>query len=219
MMNKAKYKRWPFIVGTLCLLAAAVITLSNHHEDRVAGEQAKEILDSIHEVTPITETAFSSAQSLLEKNSDEQIVPDYILNPDMEMPSIEIDGNLYIGTISFPTLDLELPVMNSWSYPKLKKAPCLYFGSIYKGNAVIAAHNYDSHFGRLPELKVGDTICFTDTDGNVFNYEVIIQEVLAPSAIDEMVGSDADLTLFACTVGGASRFTVRCKVIESQGYL
>ena len=37
-------------------------------------------------------------------------VPDYVLFPDMEMPTIEVDGHDYIGTLSIPELGLELPV-------------------------------------------------------------------------------------------------------------
>ena len=209
-MRKTKYRKWPFILGTLCLLAAAAFFLSNYLEDQAAGKQAKALIDEIHYVTPTTE----ELEDILNKGV-EQTIPDYILNPDMEMPTIEIDGNLYIGTLFFPALDLELPVMSSWSYPGLKIAPCLYSGSIYKKDAVIAAHNYVSHFGRLSELSQGDVAYFTDVDGNVFNYEIVVQEVLIPTAIEEMKKSDADLTLFTCTIGGASRFTTRLKLIDT----
>ena len=43
---------------------------------------------------------------------------------DKKMTEVEIDGNLYIGYISIPALNKELPVMSTWSYPKLKIAPC-----------------------------------------------------------------------------------------------
>ena len=76
-------------------------------------------------------------------------VPDYVLNPDMSMPTIEIDGYVYVGTIQLPTLNIELPVMNNLSNQGLKISPCLYSGSIYKENAVIAAHNYINHFAYM----------------------------------------------------------------------
>ena len=107
----------------------------------------------------------------------DQYIPDYILNPNMAMPLIEVEGDKYIGTLYFPSLQIELRVMSSWSYPNLKKAPCLYSGSVYTGNAVIAAHNYTSHFGQLMRLAPADAVYFTDADGNVFSYEVVVQEV------------------------------------------
>ena len=179
----------------------------------MAGKQAEALLQEIHEVIP---TITEPAEHIFSGYKDSEVyIPDYILNPDMKMPEIEIDGNLYIGTLYFPALELELPVMSNWSYPGLKIAPCLYSGSIYKEDAVIAAHNYVSHFGRLSELSQGDVAYFTDVDGNVFNYEIVVQEVLIPTAIEEMKKSDADLTLFTCTIGGASRFTTRLKLIDT----
>ena len=227
-MKWTKYRRWPFIMGSLCLIASAAVFLSNYSEDQAAGTQAKEVLKELQasapmtvltpvaSVEPATEPAKDDLQRVPENTiTTEKVIPDYILNPDMDMPTIEIGGNLYVGALLFPALDLELPVMSDWSYPGLKISPCMYSGSIYDGNAVIAAHNYVSHFGRLSELGLGDVVCFTDMDGNIFKYEIIVQETLAPTAITEMQESHADLTLFTCTLSGTSRFTVRCKLMEA----
>ncbi len=43
-----------------------------------------------------------------------------------------------------------------------------------------------------------------------YTYTVAKVETLDPSDPDAMVDPDYDLTLFTCTVGGASRVTVRC---------
>ena len=221
-MKKTQYRKCPFVVGTLCLLAAVALALSNHLTDLAAGKRAKAILDDIHAIMQ-TEDTIADRRMIFDEEPAaekvEQIVPDYILNPNMEMPKIEIGGNAYIGTLLFPTLDLELPVISSWSYPKLKIAPCLYSGSIYNGSAVIAAHNYTSHFGRLSELGSGDAVSFVDVDGNIFNYKIIVKEVVGPTAINEVVESDFDLTLFTCTISGASRFTVRCRLLEKPWLL
>ena len=132
------------------------------------------------------------------------------------MPAEEIDGNKYIGYLMFPTIDAELPVMSSLSYAGLKTAPCLYTGSVYKGNAVIAAHNYKSNFGQLFDLESGDPVTFVDVDGNIFRYEIVIREVLDPKAIEEMICGDFDLTLFTCTYGGKSRLTIGCALMEDS---
>ena len=76
---------------------------------------------------------------------------------------------------------------------------------------MIAAHNYRSHFGRLSALVQGDTVRFTDVDGNLFLYEVVVLEILEPDETEAMIAGVYDLSLFTCTAGGASRFTVRCK--------
>ena len=77
----------------------------------------------------------------------------YISDPTMEMPTTEVDGNAYIGYLEIPSLEISLPVLSDWSYPKLKLAPCRYAGSVYLNNLIIAAHNYPAHFGTLDSLE------------------------------------------------------------------
>ena len=140
--------------------------------------------------------------------------PDYILNPEMDMPTQEVDGQSYIGVLELQPLGFSLPIISQWSYPGLRIAPCRYTGSAYQNDLVIAAHNYTSHFGRLKELSPGDAVTFIDVDGNVFRYQVAEVETLPPYSVAEMTSGDWDLTLFTCTIGGQSRVTVRCERVE-----
>ena len=138
--------------------------------------------------------------------------PPFVQYPEMEMPTQEIDGQTYIGMVEVPSLELSLPVISEWTYPRLKKAPCRYVGSVYSKDMVICGHNYDRHFGRLKDLAVGDEVRFTDMDGNVFFYTVCGTEQLGKYAVEEMLAGEWDLTLFTCTKGGRMRVTVRCRL-------
>lgn len=213
-MSKRAARNWLFLAGTVFILAAIFLFLFNTFEDQQAKERVETVLPLIRKATPppVTQSGITTDPTSAIPNAAEidPYIPDYILNPNMEMPTVEAEGDKYIGTLYFPSLKLELPVMSSWSYPDLKKAPCLYSGSIYTGNAVIAAHNYASHFGQLTKLAPADEVYFTDVDGNVFTYEVVLLEVLEPTAIEEMTAGDFNLSLFTCTLSGQSRFTVRC---------
>ncbi|MDD6043993.1 MAG: sortase [Eubacteriaceae bacterium] len=132
------------------------------------------------------------------------------INPDREMPTREIDGYLYIGTLEIPSLDLKLPIMEEWDYPRLRIAPCRYEGSAYKNNMIIAGHNYPAHFGGIRELPVGTKIRFTDVEGNVFDYTLEWIDVLKPYQTEEMSQGDWDLSLFTCTYDLSSRHVLRC---------
>ncbi len=205
-------------IGLLLLAAALLLTVYNLRSDAEAGAAAGTVLEQL---TPEQEEAEEKAETgltgLPSKESPEEVyIPDYTLNPEMEMPEEEIDGQQYIGVLRIPVLSLELPVISEWSYPRLKIAPCRYAGSVYLNNMVIAAHNYRSHFMYLKNLSHGDEVTFTDMDGNVFRYEVAELETLSPFAIEEMTGGDWDLTLFTCTVGGQFRMTVRCEMKEDR---
>ncbi|MCR4760867.1 MAG: sortase [Oscillospiraceae bacterium] len=123
---------------------------------------------------------------------------------------IPLDGYNYIGYLTFPTLGMELPVMDTWDAQRLRRAPCRYYGSAETHDLVIAAHNYRSSFGQCRNLQIGDEICFTDAAGIVHKYLIGEIEIVEPTAVEYMISSDWDLSLYTCTYSGAQRLTVRC---------
>lgn len=135
---------------------------------------------------------------------------------DVEETWYEIDGEWYIGLLSIPSLQIELPIFNHYVYDQLRYTPCRYAGSYLTDNMIVAAHNYNTHFGRIRQLDSGDLVDFTDMEGNVYHYQVIQTEILPDTATAEMEAGDWDLTLFTCTLSGAERVTVRCNRIMSQ---
>lgn len=222
MKNKKHSCNVFIIIGVLLLIAAVGLAAFNLVDQFRAGQSAQEVLEQLHAELPKEAAAVDAGNADLREASaelDELEIPDYVLNPNMEMPTMEIDGQLYIGTLTVPVIDLELPVLSAWSYPNLKISPCRYTGSVYQSNMVIAAHNYSTHFGNLKDLSAGDEVVFTDISGNVFHYQVAEIEVLQPSATEEMTSGDWSLTLFTCTVGGQNRVTVRCTMMEQRAIL
>lgn len=195
-------------IGCLLLAAALGITIYNILDNRRAGMAVKATAEQLEEIVS-RNTPDDAEQTMPVAEED---IPDYVLNPEMDMPVVQVDGYDYIGTLELPALGLTLPVMSDWDYPRLKIAPCRYAGSAYQGGLVIAAHNYTDHFGTLKNLKIGDRITFTDSDGNIFSYSVAEIETLDPYAVEDMRSGDWVLTLFTCTVGGQSRVTVRCEL-------
>lgn len=202
-------------IGLLLLAAALFLTVYNLRSDARAGSSADAALERLSAGIP-EEPAPNLPELLSGESLEEVYIPDYMLHPEMEMPSEEIDGQNYIGVLRIPSLSLELPIIGEWSYPRLNIAPCRYTGSVYLDNMVIAAHNYFTHFGYLKNLSQGDEVTFTDLDGNVFRYQVAELETLSPYAVEEMTASGWDLTLFTCTVGGQYRVAVRCERVRDD---
>ena len=188
------------VAGLLLMAAAAGLSAYNVWEADQAGEASEVTLASLGQRIPVLE----------ELDLPEELIPDHILNPKMDMPTQEVDGCKYIGRIDIPAVDISLPVMDSWSYENLKIAPCRYKGSAYLDNMILAAHNYKKHFGPIRRLVPGDEVIFTDVDGNIFNYSVVELEQLDGADVKEMAAGEWDLTLFTCTLGGQYRVTVRC---------
>lgn len=191
--------------GFLLVLAALLLTGYNVWDEGRAGDAA--------------DATFQALKFQTEEGREElpeYILPDYLVDPRFEMPTVEIDGYDYIGYLDIPSLELSLPVMSEWSYPQLKIPPCRYAGSVYLDDMILAAHNYDRHFGRLKNLEGGELVRFTDVDGNVFDFSVTELELLWPEQTEEMLSGEWDLTLFTCTLGGRQRVTVRCDRIEDM---
>lgn len=209
MSKKKKNQIGKIFTITGLLLFAAALALSVYNLwDGYRAEQSREKL--LEEYRDKNQNISDEGEQAEE--SDGQI-PDYQLNPEMEMPEItleDLDGAACIGVLEIPEIDLKLPVLSEWSYPLLKKAPCRYSGSAYLDNLVIAAHNYRTHFGKLKELETGDEVIFTDAAGNRFEYKVAVVEALTPQSVEDMTSGEWALSLFTCTLDGKNRVTVRC---------
>ena len=186
------------LAGTMMILAAGLLLLKNQHQAETAGQAAAAAFLEIQQTAP-ADTASG------------------------EEPTVEIDGLTYIGTVSIPAIDRELPVLARWNTADAKKAPCRYTGSVLTDDLIIAGHSYASHFGRLNRLKPGDEVVFTNAAGVGFKkivvtnaagvayrYQVADQELIRGTDTASMQAGDWPLTLFTCNYGGTMRVTVRC---------
>lgn len=200
--------------GLILVTAAVLLLVYNLWDGHRARESEEAILAEY-----LQENKKASESPDASDKEDEQNIPDYILNPDMDMPEYTLKslGDVAcIGILEIPALNLELPVISSWSYSSLRLAPCRYSGSAYKGDLVIAAHNYQSHFGGLRTLPEGSEVFFTDAVGNRFSYYVAVTEALTPWSVDDMTSGEWPLTLFTCTLDSQNRVTVRCEYSEAM---
>lgn len=208
-MNK---KRILISIGLLLIAAALVLSAYNLRSGEQAGKASQAALEVLRtEIPEAQNTAPEEAPAEADADADVLEEPVFTQHPEAEMPILEVKGQNYLGILSIPKLNLTLPVIPEYSDTALRSAPCRYAGSAYEDNLVIAGHNYIQHFARLRELAVGDSVQFTDVDGNVFSYTVSEIEQLLPEEVERMVTGDWDLTLFTCTVSRQHRVTVRCE--------
>lgn len=181
-------------LGAVLILAALLLFLHNHGEDRRAGQEAESLLED--------------ARSAMAANADPE---------PQEEPAEEITYD-YAGVIAIPDLSLELPVIDQWNYARLKVAPCRQSGAAADGDLVIAAHNYKSHFGYLDRLEPGASVIFTDMEGTVYRYAVEEIRQLEPEDVEDVssvFSSEYPLVLYTCTPGGKARVAVFCRWAET----
>lgn len=210
------------IIGVALIFASIGMLIYNTSEENEAKQSAESYLLKIIDLIPAENTLSSSeppsegAQDTsvdisLDISTDESQSAPHADGIVSEMKVVEIDGYNFVGYVSIPALDITLPVMSETEMPFLKISPCRLTGSPKTDNLVIGAHNYRSHFGSLSTLEKGESVIFTDMEGNVWKYRVVFTETLQPNDAEYLTAGEYPLTLYTCVYGGGSRVTVRCE--------
>lgn len=201
-----KFGLFLIALGLVFLTAAGSLYAWNRAEDTRAGNASTQALAAVAEVIARSMTAPAPED---DPSSQTGAVPP----EEKGMTEVEIDGQRYIGRLTIPRLELELPILSEWNYDRLKIAPCRYSGTIAGENLVLLAHNYRKHFGPIRRLEPGDRVIFEDMDGAVFQYQVAATDVVVPTALEDVTMGIHGLTLITCTYGGQTRVIVSCDQI------
>ena len=221
--------------GTMLILSALFLCLHNFIESENAYKISQENLSELKKLIPEPPQEFTDIfeytvpeedlfkpyeQETTTENVQPKVYKDNRENYEeyQEITYITVNNYYYCGYISLPSLGIELPVLDGWSYAGLQISPCLYSGSPYDNNMIIAAHNYNNHFGQIGNLNSDDVIYFTDCDGRTFAYTVVNTEYISGYDAESMFrgsADDWDLTLFTCTLDGRTRVTVRAQREEN----
>ena len=190
-------------IGLIFLLAGAALIafcgvrfFANEKEAAKAEKSAAEAMAALKPAVEAAKETIDDADEI-----DEEAI-------------VTVGGYDYIGYLSIPSLSLELPVMAEWDYARLRVAPCRETGSVKDQNLVIAAHNYDAHFGRIVQLQAGDEVRFIDAAGRETVYAAERTQRISPTNVEAVHQSGCSLVLYTCTKGGAARNAVFCNRAE-----
>lgn len=186
------------VTGLLLSFSAAAMFGAYEYQAEIAGDNAELLLTNLR-----VELQRDAVEQHIETIREEVVG---------EMPKATLNGYALIGELDIPTIGLELPVLDNWSYDLLQIAPCRYSGSIEGQNLILLGHNYKRHFAPLKKLVSGDEVLFSAIDGTIYTFEVREIEILKKTQLEELTSSDYDLTLFTCTNGGYSRHVIRCSL-------
>lgn len=180
------------VAGIGCMVCAAVLFWQSQSQEQVALQASQSVAEAF-------------AQQVAAKQTQDEEIQDVLQN---SVPTLEVEGERYMGLLSIPTLDLTLPIASPWSETKLSSTPCAYQGTIQEGNLIIAAHNFTAHFGTIHQLQVGDVATITDGSGQQYQYIVTAQETIDGNDLDGLYAGDWDLTLFTCLYGNNTQRVV-----------
>ena len=206
------FGRLLMLLGLCLMVGGSLLYCRNELEDQQAGEASAQMLPEVR---------FAISEKIAQAE-EKETVPAEPVNPydeaavekANEMTVFVKNGWSYIGYLQIPSLELELPVLSEISDYNLGMAPCRHLGSTKSDDLVLAAHNYDFHFGRIKELGPGDELSFIDMDGVLSNYSVVVVDVIQPTDIEKVTDPALDLTLYTCTYGGEQRVMVGCKRVD-----
>ena len=179
-------------LGLIMAAAGLFLHLTEQQQEQLAGENAALLLEAVSQQLPAAPA---------EPMPDEE--------PGDEPQSLTVMGYDVLGTLRIPSVDIDLPVLNDWSYDLLTVAPCRYSGSIETGDLVILGHSYRTHLRPLRQVQPGDSVELTDAAGTVHRYVVAETEILRGSD-GSLLPSGYPLTIFTCTADSKHRFLARC---------
>lgn len=196
--------------GAVILFFCVAYFIRQKEQDRSAEQHCADVVSSLEgSRAGYDPEKDNRLKGLLEDNRGFEYER-YTGTDDMYAESAE--GDWYIGTIEIPSLDLKLPVCSSFDEEKIYLTPCRYSGSVYDDSMVIAGSAYDSQFGKLSGLIIGDRVRFTDVFGIYKTYSVSDMQTYGRDSIADALSESeetVDMTLFTWSGTGRNILAVR----------
>ena len=165
------------IIGGSCLILIAITALILWQWNiRTAEKNAKSYAETLLTLIPERQNAVPEERG------------------DNGMSALSIEGTDFIGLFEMPRYGTILPVGAAWG--NAAKFPCRFSGSIYDRSLKIGATTQKGQFDFYRDISVGDTMTFTDMEGNCFNLTVSNIRYTKHADTSAIGREDAALTLF-----------------------
>lgn len=129
---------------------------------------------------------------------------------DNSMPRLPLDGIDFIGLLEIPLYDSTLPVCADWGNPS--QYPRCLSGSIYDRSIQIGATSQTGQYDFYRELSVGDSVFFTDMEGNRYTLEISDLRYKEHADQSALQSCNAALTLFIKNVYAFEYLIVSCDI-------
>ena len=196
MKNKKNgiVRRSTIILGVVLLVTALGVLLVWQGGIHTSKKRAEEYVDIINSTIPEGSGAVPTARR------------------DNTMATLSVDGNDFIGILEMPKYGSVLPVGGQWG--SVSKYPCLYDGNIYERTIKIGATTQKGQYDFFREISVGDSLLFTDMEGNLYSYSVADILYSKDAHSSTLNQKDAELTLFIKNLYAFEYIVVFCDVSD-----
>ena len=128
---------------------------------------------------------------------------------DNTMSVLSVDGTDFAGIIGLPDYASTLPVGAEWG--NASQYPCRLSGSIYDGTMQIGATTQKGQYDFYRALSLGDTVTYTDVEGNRYTYSIIGLRYEKHADQEALQKEGAPLTLFIKNIYSFEYLIVSCK--------
>lgn len=229
MKKKKKAFKFEFFLSVFLLCVLSSYAIYAEYDRNKSEEVSKEILQEIsfqdttklvdEEVIVVRLNAIPEEKNV----TTTQVVQ---IEQKIEVPDEQkltaSDGTIYytIGVISIPSINVNYPILSTYTDELLKIAPCRFHGPNPNevGNLCIAGHNYKNSkfFSKVPNLQLGDKIEITDLSGRMLTYTVYDKFIVNPDELEctsQLTNGNKEITLITCTNDNKQRHIIKARVM------
>lgn len=179
------------LVGGLMLVSALTALLYWQWNINHSQKQASIYVETLHNLMPQPQNAVPEERR------------------DNTMSVLSVDGVDFVGIVELPRYGSVLPVCGNWG--RTSQYPCRFGGSIYDGSLQIGATTQKGQYSFYREISVGDTVIFTDVEGNRYIFQVAAMRY--EKHIDQVAlqRQEAALTLFVKNIYSFEYLIIFCE--------
>ena len=229
MKKKKKAFKFEFFLSVFLLCVLSSYAIYAEYDRNKSEEVSKEILQEIsfqdttklvdEEVIVVRLNAIPEEKNV----TTTQVVQ---IEQKIEVPDEQkltaSDGTIYytIGVINIPSINVNYPILSTYTDELLKIAPCRFHGPNPNevGNLCIAGHNYKNSkfFSKVPNLQLGDKIEITDLSGRMLTYTVYDKFIVNPDELEctsQLTNGKKEITLITCTNDNKQRHIIKARVM------
>lgn len=192
--NVFTFQKVCILVG-VCLIAGAIITLFLWQWNINASiRKSQDYVNTLRTSIPAPQSA----------------VPEERQNN--TMPVLSVAGTDFVGVIEMPRYSSVLPVCANWGHAS--KYPSLFSGSIYNRTLQIGATSQKGQYDFYREISVGDTVLFTDVEGNRYTYVITSLRYVQHADQTALNSKESALTLFVKNIYDFEYLIISCDAIS-----
>lgn len=226
--RKRKIFKFEFLLSIFLLCALSSYAIYAEYDRNKSEQVSKEILEGIEFQTGTEIVEEEVTVVILNAIPEEEVSKVHIIQTEQpldvpdEQKSVASDGTVYftIGVINIPSINVNYPILSTYSDALLKISPCKFWGPNPNevGNLCIAGHNYKNSkfFSKVPNMELGDTIEITDLGGNTIVYAIYDKYIVNPDELEctsQMTNGKREITLITCTNDNKQRHIIKAREI------